>query len=142
PNFEARAWHLRIAMPPEQAAAELGLPPESGADLLASAKRKLFAAREQRVRPGRDEKILVGWNGLAIGALARAARVLRRADLAESATRAVDFIRGEVWSGGRLKATYQDGRARFEGYLDDYACLAHGLLELLQYRWRDADLAF
>jgi hypothetical protein len=72
--------------------------------------------------------------------MARAARVLGRPDLAESATRAVDFIRAELWSDGRLKATYKDGRARFPAYLDDYAFLAHGLLELLQCRWRDRDL--
>ena len=59
-----------------------------------------------------------------------------RPELAEAATRAVDFIRAELWSGGRLKATYKDGRARFAAYLDDYAFLANGLLELLQYRWR------
>ena len=92
--------------------------------------------------PGRDEKLLVSWNGLMIGAMARAARVLGRADLAESATRAVDFIRAELWSGGRLKATYKDGRARLAGYLDDYAFLAQGLLELLQCRWRSSDLTF
>src|SRR6185503_3137492 len=74
--------------------------------------------------------------------MARAARVLGRADLAESATRAVDFIRAELWAGGRLKATYKDGRARLAGYLDDYAFLAHGLLELLQCRWRSSDLTF
>src|SRR6185436_18354222 len=65
-----------------------------------------------------------------------------RPELAESATRAVDFIRAELWQDGRLKATYKDGRARFAAYLDDYAFLAYGLLELLQARWRDADLQF
>jgi uncharacterized protein YyaL (SSP411 family) len=75
-----------------------------------------------------------------IGALARAARRLDRSELAEAATAAVDFIRAELWSGGRLKAVYKDGRARFAAYLDDYAFLASGLLELLQCRWRAADL--
>jgi uncharacterized protein len=74
--------------------------------------------------------------------LARAARVLDRPELADSATRAVDFIRAELWKDGRLKATYKDGRARFAAYLDDYAFLAQGLLELLQCRWRDSDLEF
>src|SRR5690606_38627756 len=72
----------------------------------------------------------------------RAARTLDRPDLAAAATRAVDFVRAELWSDGRLKATYKDGRARFAAYLDDYAFLALGLLELLETRWRDADLAF
>jgi len=77
-----------------------------------------------------------------IGGMARAARVLGRADLAVSATRAVDFIRAELWRDGRLMATYKDGRARFAAYLDDYAFLAYGLIELLQSRWRDSDLTF
>jgi uncharacterized protein YyaL (SSP411 family) len=141
-NFEGRHWHLALATPPDQAAVALGLPGLRAADLLVSARRKLLAARERRVWPGRDEKLLVSWNGLMIGAMARAARLLDRTDLAESATRAVDFIRAELWSDGRLKATYKDGRARFTGYLDDYANLARGLIDLLQYRWRDEDLAF
>jgi uncharacterized protein len=142
PNFEGESWHLQIAASPDQAAAALGLPPARAAQLFESARRKLLEARERRVWPGRDEKALVSWNGLMIGALARAARRLGKPDLAAAATRAVDFIRTELWSGGRLKATYKDGRARFAAYLDDYAFLAHGLLELLQYRWRAADLAF
>lgn len=86
--------------------------------------------------------MLVSWNGLMIGAFARAARRLARPELAEAATRAADLIRAELWRDGRLKATYKDGRARFTAYLDDYAFLAHGLLELLQARWRSSDLTF
>ncbi len=129
-NFEDRHWHLHAVAAP--AAAD--------APLLESARRKLLEARERRVWPGRDEKLLVGWNGLMIGAMARAARALDRPDLAASATRAVDFIRAELLSDGRLKATYKDGRARLAAYLDDYAFLARGLIELLQCRWRSSDL--
>ena len=128
PNFEGKHWHLFVAEEPE------------AAELLEAARAKLLAAREQRVWPGRDEKLLVSWNGLMIAGMARAARALERPELAESATRAVDFIRAELWRDGRLKATYKDGRARFAAYLDDYAFLAYGLLELNQARWRDADL--
>jgi uncharacterized protein YyaL (SSP411 family) len=142
PNFEGKHWHLHLAETPDAAAAAQGLEGSHGEGLLENARRQLLAAREKRVWPGRDEKLLVSWNGLMIAGLARAARVLDRPDLAESAARAVDFIRAELWQDGRLKATYKDGRARFAGYLDDYAFLAHGLLELLQYRWRDGDLAF
>ena len=141
-NFEGKHWHLYLAEAPEAAAAALGIEPSRAGELLESARRKLLAARERRVWPGRDEKLLVSWNGLMIGGMARAARVLDRPELAESATRAVDFIRAELWQDGRLKATYKDGRARFAAYLDDYAFLAHGLLELLQCRWRDSDLEF
>jgi uncharacterized protein YyaL (SSP411 family) len=141
-NFEGKHWHLHLAEEPDKAAAALGLDPTSTAETLETARRKLLAAREARVWPGRDEKLLVSWNGLMIGAMARAARVLNRPDLAESATRAVDFIRAQLWQDGRLKATYKDGRARFAAYLDDYAFLGWGLVELLQCRWRDGDLAF
>jgi hypothetical protein len=141
-NFEGSHWHLYRAEAPAAAAAALGLDTARADELVDAARRKLLAARERRVWPGRDEKLIVSWNGLMIGGLARAARVLTRPDLAEAATRAVDFIRAELWSGGRLKATYKDGRARFAAYLDDYANLARGLLELLQCRWRDTDLTF
>src|SRR6185503_6191718 len=141
-NFEGKHWHLYVAEDTQAAAAALGLELARAGALLESARGKLRAARERRVWPGRDEKLIVSWNGLMIGGMARAARVLGRPELAASATRAVDFIRAELYDGGRLKATYKDGRARFAGYLDDYACLARGLLELLQCRWRDSDLKF
>ena len=131
PNFEGKHWHLHLAEDPAAAA-----------ELFEAARAKLLAAREKRVWPGRDEKLLVSWNGLMVAGMARAARVLAQPELAESATRAVDFIRAELWQDGRLKATYKDGRARFAAYLDDYAFLAYGLLELLQARWRNADLQF
>ena len=130
-NFEGKHWHLYLAEAPETAAAALGLDPSQAVAGIDAARRKLLATREQRVWPGRDEKLLVSWNGLMVRGMARAARVLGRPELAESATRAVDFIRAELWQDGRLKATYKDGRARLAAYLDDYAFLAHGLIELL-----------
>ena len=142
PNFEGKHWHLYLAETPEAAAEALQGDASHARELLEAARAKLLKTREKRVWPGRDEKLLVSWNGLMIAGMARAARVLARPELAESATRAVDFIRAELWQDGRLKATYKDGRARFTAYLDDYAFLAFGLLELLQARWRDADLAF
>ena len=141
-NFEGKAWHLHVAEPLNDAAKALGLHAGDATQLLESARRKLLSARERRVWPGRDEKMLVSWNGLMIGAMGRAARRLQRPELADSATRAVDFIRAELFIDGRLKATYKDGRARFSAYLDDYAFLANGLLELLQHRWRASDLDF
>ncbi len=141
-NFEGKHWHLHLVDAPESAAAALGVDAARARELFDAARRKLLAAREQRVWPGRDEKLLVSWNGLMIAGMARTARVLDRPDLAASAERAVNFIRAELWQDGRLKATYKDGRARFAAYLDDYAFLAYGLLELLQYRWRDSDLRF
>jgi uncharacterized protein YyaL (SSP411 family) len=142
PNFEQRFWHLTIAADAAQAGASLGIDAARAAAILESARGKLVAARGRRVRPGRDEKVLVSWNGLMVGALARAARRLGRPELAESASRAVEFLCSELWKDGRLCAVYKDGRARFPAYLDDYAFLASGLLELLQCRWRGEDLDF
>jgi hypothetical protein len=107
---------------------------------VATAKAKLLSARDRRVRPGRDEKVLTAWNGLMIKGMARAARVLERDDYLDSAERALDFVRGALWRDGRLLATFKDGRARLNGYLDDYANLLDALLELLQVRWRFEDL--
>jgi uncharacterized protein YyaL (SSP411 family) len=67
---------------------------------------------------------------------------LAREDLAQSATRAVEFVRGTLWRDGRLLATYMDGRAHLNAYLDDYAYLADALLELQQVRFRAAELHF
>jgi uncharacterized protein YyaL (SSP411 family) len=141
PNFEGEAWHLRVA--PSTAAGDTG-GTRSASDLerLRRARAKLLTARNQRVWPGRDDKLLVAWNGLVIAALAKAARALRRPELATAATHAVDFIRAELWIDGRLRATYKDGRARYAAYLDDYAFLAAALVELLQCRWRSEDLRF
>jgi uncharacterized protein YyaL (SSP411 family) len=100
----------------------------------------LLAKRNARIWPGRDEKILTSWNGLAIAGMAVAARVLGRPDFAESATRAVDFIRQHLFRDGRLLAVHKDGQSRFAAYLDDYAFLLDGLIELLQTRWRSSDL--
>jgi uncharacterized protein len=132
PNFEGRHWHLRVARP---------LP--DGVDtLLAAAKSKLFAAREKRVRPGRDDKVLASWNALAICGMAHAGRVLARPEWVVSARRALQFMRSQMWRDGRLRAAYKDGRAHLNAYLDDYAFLVAALIELLQDEYRGEDLEF
>ena len=132
PNFEERHWHLHVAQP-LRAGAE---------PLLASARAKLFAAREPRVRPGRDEKVLVSWNALAMRGMAHAGRVFGKAQWIASARRSLEFIRGGMWRDGRLLATCKDGRAHLNAYLDDYAYLIAALLELLQDEYRAEDLEF
>ena len=140
-NFEGR-WHLHAFEDAERIAERLERTPGEVERDLASARQKLFAAREPRVRPARDDKVLTGWNGLMIRGLAVAARALQRPDFAHAATRAVDFLRSHALVDGRLQAAWKDGRARFPAYLDDHAFLLDGLLELLQARWRTADLEF
>ena len=141
-NFEDIAWHLHVFRSEEEIAQELNIEPAEVDRRIARARHILLEARNRRVWPGRDEKVLTSWNGLAIGGLAVAARALRRGDLADAASRAVDFIRQQCWRDGRLLATFKDGRARFAAYLDDYAFLLDGVLELLQTRWRSDDLQF
>ena len=140
PNFENHAWHLRVVVELPELAKRLNADPDLLSTRLDSARRKLFAARSQRIWPGRDEKILTAWNGLMIRGMALAARHLDRADFATSAERALDFIRAQLWRDGRLIAAHKDGQSRFNGTLDDYALLIDGILELLQCRWRDGDL--
>ncbi len=141
-NFENHAWNLRVSAPLKEIARQLDLPEKQAAELLQSAQQKLFAARAQRVRPGRDEKILGAWNGLMITGMARAARVFDRRDWLHSAQQAMDFVRNTLWQDGKLLATYKDGKAHLNAYLDDHAFLLNALLELLQAEFRSADLAF
>jgi uncharacterized protein YyaL (SSP411 family) len=94
------------------------------------------------VRPGLDDKILTGWNALMIRGLAIAGRLLDEPRLVDAALAAVDFLRREAWRDGRLHAAWKDGAARFPAYLDDHAFLLDALLEVMQSRFRAADLAF
>jgi hypothetical protein len=140
-NFEG-AWHLHTFRTREELAQELSLDPETVDGLIDVAREKLLKAREQRIRPGRDDKVLTSWNGLMIRGMAIAGRLLERHDWIDSAERAVDFIRDTLWQNGRLLATCKDGRAHLNAYLDDHVYLIDGLLELLQARWRASDLDF
>jgi hypothetical protein len=142
PNFERKHWHLEIVQPLEEVAEAENIRLEEAQQRLASARRKLFLERELRVHPYRDEKVLTSWNGLMIKGMARAGRVLGRDDWIQSAAFAVDFIRDTLWKNGRLLATYKDGKAHLNAYLDDYAFLLDGLLELMQAEFRQADLDF
>ena len=133
-NFEG-SWHLYVAMPIEELARTSGRAPLEIETLLAAARGKLLALRAHRVRPARDDKILTSWNALAIRGLAVAARALAREELAEAATRALEFIRRELWRDGRLLATSMEGRSHLNAYLDDYVFLIDALIELQQVRF-------
>ena len=100
---------------------------------LGTARQMLLAAREQRVKPARDEKILTAWNGLMLAAFAQAARVLHRADYRAIAERNAEFVLAEMrGSDGRLLRSWKDNTARLNGYLEDYANLVEGLLALYE----------
>ncbi|MFZ3131838.1 MAG: thioredoxin domain-containing protein, partial [Desulfosporosinus sp.] len=95
------------------------------------ARQSLFAAREKRIRPHKDDKILTAWNGLMIAALAKGAQVLGKGPYLEAAAKAADFVLSHlVGNDGRLLARYREGDAAYPGYLDDYAFFIWGLLEL------------
>ena len=100
--------------------------------LVADAKVKLFQEREKRIKPFRDEKILISWNGLMLSGLAEAIKISRHQTYLEAANRTVDFIFTKMFRDGRLLHTYKSGTAKILGYLDDYAFLAAGLLDLFE----------
>jgi uncharacterized protein YyaL (SSP411 family) len=142
-NFEG-AWHLVVARGIEELAAD----PRFGGDAtdiarrLQAARDRLYAARSRRVPPGRDDKVLVAWNALAIHGLARAARALEDASLADAAARALAFLQRVHWMDGRLLAASRDGRAHLPAYLDDHALLVDAILELGCVRFDASALQF
>jgi hypothetical protein len=100
---------------------------------LAAARRRLFVRRQQRVKPGLDDKVLVAWNGLALTAFAEAARVFDRPDYREAAEHCAAFILNQMQTaGGRLRRSWRRGQARLNAYLEDYADLIDGLLALYE----------
>ena len=127
PNFEGRNV--------------LWLPGEPDPEGMAAARRALFEARERRVRPARDDKVLAAWNGLACQAFAEAGRVLGREDYVAAAVRNAAFVLEAMRVDGRLLRSWRAGRARFAAYLEDYAMVAAALLEVHQAtferRWLD-----
>ena len=142
PNFESSRWHLHAFSSIEEVARQIGLSETESVARIDRALSRLFEARSKRVYPGRDEKVIGSWNGLMIKGMAVAGCILKSQPMIDSASRAVDFIRNTMWIDGRLHATYKDGRARFNAYLDDHACLIDGILALLAARWSAENLAF
>ena len=109
----------------------LNIPIPELEERLERARRKLFAHRERRLHPHKDDKILTDWNGLMVAVLAKAARVLGEPRYASAARRAVDFVLNTMLApDGRLLHRYRDGEAALPAHADDYAFLIHGLLEL------------
>ena len=141
-NFDSGRWHLRVDDPLAQAARACGL--GEGAALAArdAARQALLAARAERPQPGRDDKILTGWNALMIGAMAHAARCFERPDWMAAARETLDLVRAKAWRHGCLHALANDGASTLEAYLDDHAFLLAALLEVLQTDFRAEDLAF
>ena len=98
-------------------------------------RQYLFQQREKRIHPQTDTKILSAWNGLMIHGMAMTGRLLNKPDYIESANKAAYFLKNRCWKNGQLFASTKDGKVSLKAYLDDYAFLIYGLLELLQSRW-------
>ncbi|MCX6606044.1 MAG: thioredoxin domain-containing protein [Acidobacteria bacterium] len=109
-------------------------------DAIAEATEKLMAARGERPRPHLDDKVLTGWNGLMISALAKGAQVLNEPRYAEAARNAADAIVANLWKDGLLLRRYRDGNAAIPGFLDDYAFFGLALVDLYETLFSLEDL--
>ncbi|HET8840483.1 MAG TPA: thioredoxin domain-containing protein, partial [Ktedonobacteraceae bacterium] len=130
-NFEGKNI-LHVTKPASAIAAEANVDEKQLEDALKRGRTALFSARETRVKPGRDEKILTSWNGLMLRSFAEAARYLKSDEYLTVARRNAEFLLHELYRNGRLLRTYKDGHAHLNGYLEDYMFLADGLLALYE----------
>ena len=133
-NFEGQ-WHLHAYRNYTELAEKFGGNENVIRDRLHAARVKLFNAREHRVHPGVDDKILTAWNGLMIRGMAHAGYKLGNATYIVSAASAADFVYQHLWQNQRLLASARDEHAHLNAYLDDYAFMISGLIELLQAAW-------
>ena len=138
---------LHFAEPLEQVALESHLTLDELIVRLGRVRNLLFKAREKRVSPVKDDKVLVDWNGLMIAALARASCVFDKPKYLHAAVKAADFILDKMrYENGKLWHRYAKGEAAIEGFLDDYAFFVWGLLEVYEacfeekYLYAAADL--
>ncbi len=130
-NFEGKNI-LNVPRPPEAVASEFRLSTEELSERISNIRQTLLARREERVRPGRDEKILAAWNGLMLKSLAFAARVTGNEEYRRAAEKNANFLLEKLLVDSRLRRSYKDGQARFNGYLEDYAMVADGLVALYE----------
>ncbi|WP_411968637.1 thioredoxin domain-containing protein [Haloferax sp. YSSS75] len=133
-NFEHKTTVLNVSATIPELADEYDLTKTEVEDHLAKVRKALFAAREGRERPARDEKILTGWNGLMISAFAQGAVALEDDSLAADARDALDYVHENLWdeSSETLARRVMNGEVKGDGYLEDYAFLARGAFDLYQ----------
>jgi uncharacterized protein len=139
-NFEGRNI-LHPILTLEQASKLFKKDPKAIAVLISDSKKKLFQEREKRIKPFRDEKIITSWNGLMLSGLAEAIKISPRQSYLDTANRTLQFFFSKMFRGGHLLHTYKDGTAKLLGYLDDYAFMAVGLLDLYEATFDRAQLA-
>ncbi|HEX8638802.1 MAG TPA: thioredoxin domain-containing protein, partial [Pyrinomonadaceae bacterium] len=130
-NFEGENI-LNVRSSPEIAAKQLGIDRDEIDEILERSRKVLFEAREKRIKPFRDEKILTAWNGLMLKAFAESAAILESEEYLRVARKNADFILENLQKDGYLLRTFKDGRGKLNAYLEDYANFADGLIELFQ----------
>ncbi len=130
-NFES-ANILHRTIEPADAARMFKISEDDLDARLKQIREKLFAAREKRVKPGRDDKILVAWNAMMIGGFAEGYRAVHDRRYLEAGEHAAAFIMTKMWAGRSLKRSYKDDVARHNAYLEDYAQLANAMLDLYE----------
>ena len=136
-NFEG-ANILHRPIPLAEFAESRGLDTKTLQEKLAVARAKLYARRAERIPPLLDDKIITSWNGLMLAALAEAARILDDGRYRQAATRAGNFLLRELRSSEQpLLRTYRQGESKIPAFLEDYACLIEGLLELYQLTFEE-----
>ncbi len=117
----------------ERVASRLGISVEALRASVGAGRAALYEARRRRTPPGLDDKVLTAWNGMMVGAMAEGHRVLGEPRYLAAAVRAADFLLATLRRpDGRLLRTYRNGRAHLDAYLEDYAFLAEGLLDLYE----------
>jgi len=122
--------HLTVSL--QQLATMFNRPLDEVAASVDTSKAVLFAAREQRVKPFRDEKILTSWNGLMLSGMVQAYNVLGDAGALQAVRDTLAFVQAHLLPDGRLLSVYKDGQAKLNGYLDDYAFLTAALLDAFE----------
>lgn len=130
-NFEGKNI-LHVTRSIDDVAREMNVAPEQLKEVIERGRRELFEIRESRIKPARDEKILTAWNGLMLAAFAEASAVLDREDYRRVAERNAEFVLENLRRDGLLLRTYKDGQAKLNGYLEDYAFYADGLIALYE----------
>jgi uncharacterized protein YyaL (SSP411 family) len=130
-NFEGQNI-LNVVSSVEEVAAKHKIAVDRLQTALAAGRQKLFALRESRIKPGRDEKVLTAWNGLMLASFAEASAILERPDYRNVAEANAHFLLDQLQKDELLLRTYKDGEAKLNAYLEDYGCLIHGLISLYE----------
>lgn len=141
-NFEDKDWNLIKAIKTHDLAEKYDIDIHQLKDQLDANRQQLLAAREERVRPGTDDKILTSWNALMIKGMSTAGRIFENTEFVHSAQQALDFIQSKLWNKDKLFATHKNDKTQHRAYLDDYAFLLDAIMELLQAEWNKDYLTF